>query len=120
MDPASLMTAPHLVILSLMVCTTLESVVSSEVCFKGILCFHSGFYLLLSVIWSSKTGIWSLAIPGLEREDCRWKDSNCGAVQPHQFTAAASGSSRLQNADTAAAAPHLSTATVQDTAGHRA
>lgn len=45
----------------------------------------------------------------------------CGAVQLHQLTGAALGSSRLQkmpqNSDTAAAASHPSTDTVQDTAG---
>lgn len=62
--PTSLMSASHLVILSLLIiCMTLGSLVSSELAFylKEVF-YHYVFFLILVVILSSKTGIRSLAI----------------------------------------------------------
>lgn len=69
--PTSLTSASRLVILNhRMICTTLGTLVSSELAFyfREILLLQQVFFLLLPVILSSKTGIGNLAITWLEGE----------------------------------------------------
>lgn len=87
--PTSLMSASHLAIPSLLtICPALGylSLVSSEFAcyFKEIFLFPSVFFLLLSAILSSKTGIGSLAITWLQRE--RTADGGTKTMKQFSFS----------------------------------